>query len=145
MANKSGYFVDKDGNILLTATSGENVLLKDGTDLETKLTNISQMVSGTLISSEGTTVNYQSLNKIGKVVSLIAYISVETPASWKVVAKLPQGFEPVFELFSVMSNTTSTTTPFAQISILDNGNIRLANGLPSANQSYCVCATWFTN
>lgn len=40
MSNKSGYFTDSEGNHLLGATLGENVFLTDGTDLETKLNNL---------------------------------------------------------------------------------------------------------
>ena len=43
MANKSGYFTDRYGNKLLGATLAKNVFLTDGTDLETKLNNISQV------------------------------------------------------------------------------------------------------
>lgn len=39
--NKSGYFKDREGNKLYGATLGENVFLSDGTDLETKLNNLS--------------------------------------------------------------------------------------------------------
>lgn len=45
--NKSGYFTDSEGNHLLGATLGENVFLTDGTDLETKLNNMSNVVDVT--------------------------------------------------------------------------------------------------
>lgn len=41
MADKNVYFTDNTGNKLFGTTLGENVFLTDGTDLETKLNNLS--------------------------------------------------------------------------------------------------------
>ena len=66
MANKSGYFKDKDGNTLMGSTLGENVFLTDGTDLETKLNNIDRKLTyvqkditlPSAITFEANTANY---------------------------------------------------------------------------------------